>query len=234
MVSRPLTPQRHWLAPVVGLVVALVLPAIFLAGGPGVMPQGQNAILDILLNEAVVWALALSVLAIVVFWERRPLSSIGLVRPTFGAVAAGGAVMLVLIVLALGLALAIKAAGISIDNAKQTAIVMSLPIWLQLFVVISAGITEEILFRGYPIERITELTGRRWLGALVPVIVFGAVHAPFWGVTHAVVAGFQGLLLTIVYMWRRNLWTNITAHALLDGTVFLLLDIATSHGMIDV
>jgi membrane protease YdiL (CAAX protease family) len=65
---------------------------------------------------------------------------------------------------------------------------------------------------------------------LLPVIVFGAVHAPFWGVAHAVVAGFEGLLLTIVYLWRRNLWTNITAHALLDGLVFAALDVATRHG----
>jgi membrane protease YdiL (CAAX protease family) len=56
------------------------------------------------------------------------------------------------------------------------------------------------------------------------------MHVPFWGLAHGAVAGVQGLLLTAVYMWRRNLWTNIVAHALLDGFVFLALDIVTAHG----
>jgi membrane protease YdiL (CAAX protease family) len=224
------TPSRKWLATSTGLFIALVVPAIFLVSGPSAMPTDMHAVEEVLINEAVIWALALGVLAIVVFWERRKLSSIGLVRPTFGAFLAGAAVMAVLIILAVAAASAIQAAGFPVDNANQARLVIGLPIWLQIFVVLSAGCTEEILFRGYPIERITELTGRRWLGALLPVIVFGAVHAPFWGVAHAVVAGFEGLLLTIVYLWRRNLWTNITAHALLDGLVFAALDVATRHG----
>jgi membrane protease YdiL (CAAX protease family) len=225
---------RRWAASLTGLFIALVLPSILSAGAPGAAPAQMHAFDEILINEAVVWGLAIAVLAIVVFWERRPLSSIGFVRLSWGAIAAGAAVMGALIVLALAAAAALAAAGFPVDNEDQTRIVMGLPIWLQVIVVLSAGFTEEILFRGYAVERTTELTGRRWLGALIPVFVFGAVHAPFWGVAHAVVAGFQGLLLTVVYLWRRNLWTNITAHALLDGFVFVVLDIATSHGTMNV
>jgi membrane protease YdiL (CAAX protease family) len=217
-----------------GLFVCLILPPILSAGAPGELPEGLRANREILINEAVIWAMTLVVLAIVLFWERLPLSSIGLRRPTWSAFLAGAAVTLGLIVVALAAALAIAAAGFPIDNAEQETLVIGLPIWLQAFVVISAGITEEILFRGYPIERITALTGRTWLGALLPVIVFGAVHAPFWGVAHAVVAGFEGLVLTAVYIWRRNLWINITAHALLDGLVFVALDAATRQGTVNI
>ena len=84
--------------------------------------------------------------------------------------------------------------------------------------------------RGYAIERTTELTGSRWLGAIIPIFVFGAVHAPFWGVGHAVVAGLTGAWLTLVYLWRRNLWTNIAAHALLDGLVFVSVDLIVATG----
>jgi membrane protease YdiL (CAAX protease family) len=108
--------------------------------------------------------------------------------------------------------------------------VISLPLWLQLLVAASAGFTEEVLFRGYAIERVTELTGSRWIGAILPIVVFGAAHAPFWGVGHAIVAGLTGLWLTLLYLWRRNLWTNITAHALLDGLVFVVVDLATAAG----
>jgi membrane protease YdiL (CAAX protease family) len=220
-------PRLPRLAVLSGLFVSLILPAILSAGAPGELPSGLRANDEILINEAVIWAMAL-------FWERLPLSSIGFRRPSWGAFFAGAAVTGGLMAVALAAAGLIAAAGFPIDNQDQENLVIGLPIWLQVLVVISAGITEEILFRGYPIERITALTGRRWLGALLPVIVFGAVHAPFWGVAHAVVAGFEGLLLTAVYVWRRNLWINITAHALLDGLVFVALDIATSRGTVNV
>jgi membrane protease YdiL (CAAX protease family) len=35
------------------------------------------------------------------------------------------------------------------------------------------------------------------------------------------VAGFGGLLFTLLYLWRRNLWVNIIAHAIVDGVAIL-------------
>ena len=39
-----------------------------------------------------------------------------------------------------------------------------------------------------------------------------------------------GAWLTLVYLWRRNLWTNIAAHALLDGLVFVSVDLIVATG----
>jgi membrane protease YdiL (CAAX protease family) len=36
------------------------------------------------------------------------------------------------------------------------------------------------------------------------------------------IAGFGGLLLTLLYVWRRNLWINIIAHFVVDGASVLL------------
>ncbi len=175
------------------------------------------------------WGVTLALLAIVLFWERRPLASIGLVRPTRSAFAAGAAATVALLILALLAAFAIQQTGLPLESGREE-IVIGLPPWVQLAIVISAGFTEEVLFRGYPIERLTELTGSRWFGAIVPIVIFGAVHAPFWGLGHALVAGMSGLWLTLLYLWRRNLWTNIAAHALLDGLVFVLIDVYAAIG----
>lgn len=226
-------PPRRRLASLAGLFVALVLPAT-LSASAGELPLRETAIDAVLLNEAVVWSLALAVLAIVLFWERRPLSSIGLVRPTWAALAVGAGITVALLLLAIGAGLVLKVTETPTGDKGQAALVMALPFWLQMFLSLSAGFTEEVLFRGYAIERMTELTGRRWLGAIVPVFVFGAAHAPFWGVLHALAAGIIGLLLTLVYLWRRNLWTNIAAHALFDGLIFIMLDIMTAQGVTDV
>lgn len=223
-------PPRQ-IASIVGLVLALVVPAILSAGGPGEVPSRTNAVDAVLFSEATTWTLTLIVLGIVMFGERRTLQSIGLGRPSWPAIQSGMVMTVLLLVLAMTAGAIVQAVGGLPQNGdSQVNLVMGLPIWLQLVVALSAGFTEEILFRGYAIERMTELTGNRWLGAIVPIFVFGAIHAPFWGVGHALVAGMSGLWLTLIYMWRRNLWTNITAHALLDALVFVGVDILAAAG----
>jgi membrane protease YdiL (CAAX protease family) len=223
-------PPRRRIASAVGLLFALVIPAALSAGGPGEFPQGADVTRGILLNEATMWSLTLVVLAIVLFWERRRPSSIGLGPLTWPAVRSGVLFSVLLILLA-GLAgKVIQLSGLSPQTGSQADLVVAMPIWLQLFVALSAGFTEEILFRGYAIERTTELTGSRWLGALIPVFIFGAVHAPFWGIGHAVVAGASGLWLTLIYLKTRNLWTTIIAHALLDSIAFAGIDYLTATG----
>ncbi len=223
-------PPRRRLASLTGLVLALVVPALLTAAPGALGDLGLNPTTEVIINEAAVWALALAVLAIVRFWERRPLTSIGLGKPTWNSLLTGGCVTLGLLFLAGMAAFALETSGLPMPE-NQTDLILGLPLWLQLLVAFSAGVTEEILFRGYAIERMTELTRSRWLGAIVPVLVFGGVHAPFWGIAHAIVAGFSGLWLTLLYLWRRNLWTNIAAHALLDGLVFIAIDLAQKFGM---
>jgi membrane protease YdiL (CAAX protease family) len=224
-------PPRRRIASLTGLVLALVLPAVLSAGGPSEIPADTDAVTSILINEAAIWSLTLAVLGIVLFWERRSLLSIGLGRPTWSAIRYGAAMTSGLMVLAMVAGALVQAAGLPVQDEGQAELVMALPIGLQIFVVLSAGFTEEVLFRGYAIERVTELTGSRWLGALIPIFVFGAVHAPFWGIGHALIAGMTGLWLTLIYRWRRDLWTNIAAHALLDGFVFAVMDISSKMGL---
>ncbi len=226
-------PPRR-ISSIVGLIFALVVPAFLSAGGPGELPAGTDATKAVVINEVVIWTLTLALLGIVLFWERRPLRSIGLGRPTWAALRSGAIMTGGLIVLAMIAGGLVQWAGLPVGDDGQTALVMGMPIWLQLIVVLTAGFTEEILFRGYAIERMTELTRSRWLGAIIPIIVFGGVHAPFWGIGHALVAGMSGFWLTLIYLWRRNLWTNIAAHALLDGIVFVVMDIASSVGSVTV
>jgi membrane protease YdiL (CAAX protease family) len=42
-----------------------------------------------------------------------------------------------------------------------------------------------------------------------------------WGWAHLLVAGFGGLMLSVLYAWRRNLWVNILAHCFIDGLAVL-------------
>jgi len=83
--------------------------------------------------------------------------------------------------------------------------------------VVRAGVSEEVLFRGYPIERLLSLTGSRGVAALLPLALFALAHVGSWGWAHLIVAAFGGAMLTWLYFWKRNLWVNIVAHIVVDG-----------------
>lgn len=103
-----------------------------------------------------------------------------------------------------------------------------MPIWLLVCAGITAGVVEELLYRGYAIERLSALTGNIWLGALLSLAAFVTVHVPWWGVGAALAVLPAGALLTVLYVWRRDIAANMVAHA---GTaVVQLLYVANNQG----
>jgi uncharacterized protein len=96
------------------------------------------------------------------------------------------------------------------------------PAWLVLLAVATAGITEELIFRAYPLERLRTLTGRSWPGVVITLSVFVPLHLP-WGLAHmfGVVLPY-GALMTGLYLWRRNLPFVMLTHLLVDVPVFLI------------
>ena len=172
-------------------------------------------------NEAIWWALTAGVLLFVVFVERRSLSSIGFRAPGAKDLFAG-----------LGVGIAVLAGFIAIyrivfpafhvSEAQQTGALFATPLWWRAISVLRAAVAEEVLFRGYPIERIREASGSRVFAGALSCAVFTLAHVTAWGWAHVLVAGFGGLAFTLLYFWRRNLWTNIIAHAVVDGVAVLL------------
>ena len=51
---------------------------------------------------------------------------------------------------------------------------------------------------------------------------FTYAHLAGWGAAQLIVAGSGGVVLTALYLWRRNLWVNMLAHWIADGAGFLL------------
>lgn len=76
-----------------------------------------------------------------------------------------------------------------------------------VFILITGAMLEELMFRGYPFQRLVEAAGP--VGAvLVMSVLFGAAHlgnphSSFWAVTNTIAVG---VLLCVAYLRRRNLW----------------------------
>lgn len=95
----------------------------------------------------------------------------------------------------------------------------SLPVILGI--IVTAAITEEILFRGYPIERIKALTGRTWLAVGISFIIFILPHITFFGFDWLLYHGTSTVMLYVLYVWRKNLYASMVLHLL--GNLPLLL-----------
>jgi membrane protease YdiL (CAAX protease family) len=159
---------------------------------------------------------------LVLFWEHLPLSSIAIRKMSvkdlgWSLLGFLTGVLMFAITTPLVKSLNLSPTGSGILRLAK------MPIYLRVVVVFTAGITEEILFRGYPIERLNALTGRLWLGAAIAYVVFVLLHIPFWGIGGAIQIGFWSAIVTLLYVWRRNLPACMLMHVLNDAFAFIVL-----------
>lgn len=199
-----------------GLVVALGFPALPVSRWENEFKNVHHLIG----YEAIWWAVVALLVAHVHFFERASLTSLGFVRTTLGdfvAGALGGALTLA------GLATIFFAVFplLHIHEGRQLDQLTSAPLWWRLISVARAAVTEEALFRGYAISRLRGLLGKSFLAIFLSWAIFTVEHVGIWGWGHVLIAGFGGAALTLLFVWRRNLWVSIIAHALIDGAAVL-------------
>lgn len=217
------------LATVVGLLLALGGPLAFAL----LKSRNKQGPIDMAGQLGAMWGLCLALLAIVLFWELRPLSSLGIVWGNYGAWAAGtliGVTMIIITILSIHLSLQRGQAAITESSAAGVKRLTDLPLWGRYAIVITAGITEEILFRGYPIERLQQITGSVWLAALIPLVVFVLAHLGGWTIGHLAGVLFGGVLLTGLYLITRDLVACMIAHVLIDTTIIFLPALLRRYG----
>ena len=90
--------------------------------------------------------------------------------------------------------------------------------WLAL--ALSAGICEEIVFRGYLQRQFAAFTRSAALGVILQAIIFGAGHL-YQGWKLAVVITVYGLLYGVLVLAQRHLRSAMLAHAWSDAIIVL-------------
>jgi uncharacterized protein len=208
---------RNPALPLLGLLITLGFPAL-----PVYKWENEFAGVGHLIGYEIIWWLLVAlVLLYVRLAEKRPLASIGfraingmdvLIAVTAGAVIVAGMAFIYLVLFP----------SFHLSENKEVNLLMSTPFWWRFISVIRAAVGEEILFRGYAIERLQELTGSRAVAGILSCAVFTMEHLGPWTLNHLYLAGFGGIMLTLLYLWRRKLWVNIIAHFIVDGVSVLL------------
>jgi membrane protease YdiL (CAAX protease family) len=108
----------------------------------------------------------------------------------------------------------------------------SLPLWFRiteaLAIGATAGITEEVVVRGYAQTRLEQLRLPTVLVVLLPTLLWGSLHL-YEGLGGAITVFFLGLGYAIWFQRTRRLWPIVIAHGLFDLTSLALAIIYTKH-----
>ena len=124
------------------------------------------------------------------------------------------------------------------DPSEVLDLVTESPAMLALWIVgvawLAAGTGEELLYRGFLMDRLSRvagLRGRIWLVLVIQAVLFGLPHA-YQGWGGVLVTGSVGLFLGWLRLRNQgNLWACILAHAAVD-TLAMGLAYAEKVGMI--
>ncbi len=87
-----------------------------------------------------------------------------------------------------------------------------------LVLALTAGICEEVMFRGYLQAQLSAWFRRPGAALLSQGLVFGAAHG-YQGPKRMVVIAVYGVLFGLLRNWRRSLRPGMAAHFLQDGLI---------------
>ena len=96
---------------------------------------------------------------------------------------------------------------------------------ITLLLLLVTSPAEEIFWRGYIQERITEKL-KPVTGVLLSTLVYALVHIWTMNPTLILAAFAAGLFWGILYYWRKSLILNILSHALWTWSIFILFPMA--------
>ena len=173
---------------------------------------------------ALIWVATIALLILIKYGEDRPYASIGLLPITFKEILLAIGIG---IVLSISVPLLTLLASQLLPSAPEGSITDAIqaPWVLLMLSVLTAGITEEIIFRGYLIERLNELTEKPFVAVIISVIAFTLPHLLNWNITHVIgVVLPLGIILSWLYLWKRNIVFNMIVHIVIDlPLVFIAL-----------
>lgn len=217
---------KTWLG-VIGVLIALSSPLVQALLGPWLKATFAFP-LDRLVSLGVFWIAVLLVLGIAHFAEGYSLSTFGfqisqktlrtrLIEWILTALAT-------LVIGAVIIFFSTYVRNLLTDEpAPALEAVLRFPAWVLIPAWVTGSFTEEVLFRSYPIERLTQLTGRRWLASLISLSAFTVLHLFGWDWIHVLTAVLPGgAMLTLFYLWRRNLALNVMIHAIMNAPLLLV------------
>jgi len=159
--------------------------------------------------------------------EKLGIKSIGLHNRDWGKSILWSILLIVMFyVLVAGCLGVFKLIGISFGNGGNKYDNISL--WVTSLMMLRAGVMEEVLYRGYIMERLNKISNNWIIYLLVPSIIFGLLHYS-QGIGGIIIATLSGVLFSLFYWKKRDLKINIFAHFMADIIPNVLIPIIAEN-----
>ena len=88
------------------------------------------------------------------------------------------------------------------------------------YICISAGVTEELLLRGYILPRLTLLFKSAYIPVLLSALIFSLLHLGYGNLSECIFTFLFGLICAVYYMKYQNISALIIFHFLFDLLAF--------------
>lgn len=143
---------------------------------------------------------------------RRPLREVGL--GLLAGIALWAFVLCALIAVAGAVYLLAGEDALPKTAPTTISFIAGLPVLVRLLLSLSAGVVEEIFFRGLLQPRV---------GITLSTVAFVLAHVAYGQPFMLVGVTLLSLLFALLVRWRQNLWPAIAAHALFDAVQLLVV-----------
>jgi membrane protease YdiL (CAAX protease family) len=163
------------------------------------------------------WGTALMLLGYAVKIEHQPLLIWKESNITIGYFLLS---VLVLYLLSIGAAIvsALTTLGIHDSNEMMKKVIGVLkghPAMI-FFIALTAGVTEELIFRGYLLTRLSQLFKNNAVAIIISSLLFSALHYKYGSYRELVFTFLIGALFSVYYIEYRNIKALMFAHFLID------------------
>lgn len=110
--------------------------------------------------------------------------------------------------------------GGAAHNAEALVTLAAAPLLQRLFLLATAAVAEEVIFRAVAIGGLMAVGLSHPLAVAIPLAVFVVLHRSSWGAVHLLFVAIAGALMTAAFV-TGGLWAAIIAHFIVDAPMFL-------------
>jgi hypothetical protein len=110
--------------------------------------------------------------------------------------------------------------GGTAHNAEALATLVAAPLPKRLFLLATAGVAEEVIFRAVGIGALMAAGMWHPVAVAIPLATFVLLHRSSWGAVHLLFVTVAGGLMTAAFLLG-GLWAAVLAHLIVDAPMFL-------------
>jgi uncharacterized protein len=197
-----------------GILLAFIIPLLLMIG-MGELPMDYYD--KLFYSRFFYWGTALLLLGYALKIERQPFLIWQERKVTIGYFLLS---VLVLYLLSIGAAIvsAMATLGAHDSNAVMKKVIETLrghPATI-FFIALTAGVTEELIFRGYLLTRLSQLFKNNAVAILLSSLLFALLHYKYGSYRELIFTFLIGALFSVYYLEYRNIKALIVVHFLID------------------